>query len=75
MSAWKEYKKKIGTTRPWDFVNPNTEYVSTEDADKRFVICQICPSLISPTKQCKECGCFMKLKVKLKQATCPLGKW
>lgn len=75
MSAWKEYKKKIGNTRPWDFVNPNTEYATKEEETSRFAICETCPSLINQTKQCKECGCFMKLKVKLKQATCPLNKW
>ena len=27
------------------------------------------------TQQCKKCGCFMKIKTKLKNATCPLQKW
>jgi hypothetical protein len=75
MSAWSEYKKKVGSTRPWDFINPSTEYATKDEENTRFAICESCPSLINPTKQCKECGCFMKLKVKLKQATCPLGKW
>ena len=75
MNAWQEYKKKLGTTRPWDFINPTTEYASEESSAERFSVCEKCPSLIKATSQCKECGCFMKAKVKLKEAVCPLGKW
>tara|TARA_R110000822_G_scaffold99416_5_gene224381 strand:+ start:177 stop:404 length:228 start_codon:yes stop_codon:yes gene_type:complete len=75
MSAWEEYKKKLGTTRPWDMLNPNVEKVSEEIEEKRYSICGECPELIKATKQCKQCGCFMKMKVKLKEATCPLSKW
>ena len=75
MSAWNEYKKKLGTTRPWDLLNPNEEKVSDEEASKRFSICEECPELIKITKQCKQCGCFMKLKTQLKEAKCPIGKW
>ena len=75
MSAWQEYKKKLGTTRPWDFVNLNTEYAEEEESQNRWSICEECPRLLKATGQCKECGCFMKLKVKLKKAVCPLGKW
>jgi hypothetical protein len=75
MNAWQEYKKKLGTTRPWDVLNPNIPQASEDIAQNRFALCEECPSLIKATKQCKECGCFMKLKVKLELATCPLGKW
>ena len=75
MSAWQDYKNKLGTTRPWDIINPNEEKVSDEEASKRFSICEECPELIKITKQCKQCGCFMKMKVKLKEAKCPIGKW
>lgn len=73
-SAWKEYKEKIGTARPWHLLN-NNNYVDEEIARSRFEICSNCPELIGLTKQCKQCGCFMPGKVKLKQATCPLEKW
>ena len=69
------YKKNIGETRPWDLINPKTSFVETEDADKRFAICQMCPEFVSLTTQCKKCGCVMKLKTKLEKATCPLQKW
>jgi len=74
MSAWKEYKKKLGDSRPWDVLNP-AEYIDDETASKRMDICEACPRLLNPTKQCKECGCFMVLKTKLKGAVCPIGKW
>lgn len=75
MSAWADYKKKLGTTRPWDVLNPNTPKATEEEAEHRLNICSQCPELIKATSQCKQCGCFMKVKVKLKDATCPLNKW
>lgn len=75
LTPWQQYKKNLGETRPWDIVNPNTEWASEEKATKRYEICQACPELISLTKQCKKCGCFMAAKTKLELATCPLGKW
>jgi hypothetical protein len=75
MSAWQEYKKKLGTTRPWDVFDPRVENIAEEDAIKRYETCLGCPRLLQSTKQCRECGCFMALKVKIKEATCPIGKW
>jgi hypothetical protein len=74
-NAWQEYKKKLGSTRPWDVFNPSAETTTEEDASKRYAVCLECPRLIPVTKQCKECGCVMPLKVKLKNAECPLKKW
>jgi hypothetical protein len=76
MSKWKEYlEKQKNSVKPWDMLNPNIPRASEELANKRYSICEECPQLIQLTKQCKECGCFMNLKTKLEQATCPLGKW
>jgi hypothetical protein len=75
MNAWQEYKKKLGETRPWDILSPNVEKVSEEEAEARLNTCINCDRLIQLTKQCKECGCIMAVKVKLKNATCPLNKW
>ena len=75
MSAWADYKKKLGTTRPWDILNPNAPKATEEEAEHRLRICSQCPELIKATSQCKQCGCFMKMKVKLKEASCPLLKW
>lgn len=75
MSKWEEYKKKLGDTRPWDVLNPNTEWSGEETVKVRLNICNNCDRLIKVTAQCKECGCFMRMKVKLKEAKCPLNKW
>ena len=74
-NAWQEYKKKLGTTRPWDVFNSSIKNTSEEEASSRYALCLECPKLIKVTKQCKECGCFMPLKTKLETAKCPLDKW
>lgn len=75
LTPWQQYKKNLGDVRPWDLINPKTEYVDTEVSDQRFEICKSCPELIMLSKQCKKCGCFMSAKTKLAKADCPLGKW
>jgi hypothetical protein len=74
-SAWQKYKENLGTTRPWDFIDPKTEYAEESVSKERYSICSSCPEFIKSTKQCKKCGCFMALKTKLKDAECPIGKW
>jgi RNA polymerase-binding transcription factor DksA len=59
MSPWEEYKKKLGTTRPWDLLNPNVPHAEKEIEQARMGICLTCPELIGLTKQCKQCGCLM----------------
>jgi hypothetical protein len=75
LTPYQQWKKNLGKTRPWDMLNPNTEYVSKEEAAARFDICKQCPFLIKATNQCQKCGCLMHLKTKLKLAECPVGKW
>jgi hypothetical protein len=79
MNKWEEYKSKQDNqqrqVRPWDLVNPNTEWASEEKAAERYSLCKSCPELIKLTTQCKKCGCFMKAKTKLEKAFCPIGKW
>lgn len=61
--------------KPWDLINPNSEFVTDIVQKERYDICKNCEAFIKLTCQCKECGCFMKLKTKLQQAQCPLRKW
>lgn len=49
--------------------------VSTDISDQRYAVCVDCPHLTKLTSQCSKCGCFMKVKTKLKGAVCPIGKW
>ena len=39
----------------------------------RWDICSGCEFL--KDDKCDKCGCFMKVKHKLAQASCPIGKW
>ena len=43
--------------------------------DSRMDECLKCEHLFKPTKSCKKCGCFMKVKTLYKNAKCPIGKW
>lgn len=75
LSAWQQYKKNLGTTRPWDLLRTNVPRATDAVAEARLNICKACPELIKATHQCKKCGCIMNLKVKLAGAVCPLEKW
>ncbi len=41
----------------------------------RYDICKKCPKFNKIWKTCKECGCFMPLKTKIRWAECPDGHW
>ena len=62
-------------TKPWDLFNPNQPRSEEELVEYRMSICNSCEFLIELTKQCKKCGCIMPLKTKLKNSSCPIGKW
>jgi hypothetical protein len=80
-NRWEKYLDKKAAesgkkdVKPWDLLNPHTEYVDRETSEARYEICKLCPELFELTKQCKKCGCFMALKTKMKDASCPIGKW
>jgi len=74
-NAWQEWKKNLGETRPWDLIDPRSDFATEQVAEDRYSICLTCPQLIQLTKQCKKCGCVMPVKTKLAKAVCPIGKW
>lgn len=47
---------------------------SADKAAERFETCQACPHFTGDGR-CTKCGCFMKTKVNLETAECPIGKW
>ena len=81
MTQWEEYKKRRaeelenGTQVRLADMLDKENLTSGEVSSTRMSICETCPRLLKATYQCRECGCFMKLKVKLEKAVCPLGKW
>jgi hypothetical protein len=44
-------------------------------AIERIEICKRCDSYQPTLSICTECGCWMVVKVHLKDASCPLLKW
>ena len=40
----------------------------------RWDLCLGC-EFLTDSNRCKKCGCFMKVKHKIAQASCPIGKW
>lgn len=42
---------------------------------QRMSTCNSCPDFVRSTTQCRQCGCFMSAKTRLKKASCPIGKW
>ena len=60
-------------TNPLDLLNPSEYSHNEEQTKKRLEICGSCEFFFMGI--CKKCGCVMKLKTKLQEATCPLDKW
>ena len=60
---------------PLDFFRKGTNYADKAVQDERYAVCTECPMFIPISKQCAKCGCFMHLKVKLLDASCPIDKW
>jgi hypothetical protein len=75
LTEWEKWKQSLGETRPWHLLDPSAKLNDVEKIKERLDICQVCPKFIKLTSQCKECGCIMKLKTQLINATCPLNKW
>lgn len=45
------------------------------ESEKRMELCKACDNFQQTIKICKQCGCFMPIKVKLIKSECPIGKW
>lgn len=59
---------------PLSLLNPKAYTKDEQMMLARWRTCRDCDRL-DATYRCRECGCFMKAKVKLSAAECPLGKW
>jgi hypothetical protein len=61
--------------RPWDILNNEIPRVSLEEYRRRISTCLECDKYIKYLHVCSECGCMMKIKARLGNASCPLEKW
>lgn len=50
-------------------------FVTQEESDRRWTICNACPEQDLELKQCKKCTCFLSIKNEMATERCPLGKW
>jgi hypothetical protein len=50
-------------------------FLKKEQAQERYDICKTCNKFNAAIKQCAECRCFMPVKVKFINSSCPLKKW
>lgn len=55
-------------------INTNDCWSTEASAKARARMCDSCEHK-TKMRQCSLCGCFLPLKVKYKDATCPIGKW
>lgn len=56
-----------------ELTDENLDY--KKEISNRWNHCNNCDRFNSTTKQCKECGCFMFIKIFIPQSECPLKKW
>jgi hypothetical protein len=75
MSAWEEWKKSLGDSRPWHLLDYDKLIHDESVVDERMKICRSCEFFTPLTTQCKKCGCIMLGKTKLAGAGCPVHKW
>lgn len=50
-------------------------FIEKNIAQDRYDLCKQCEHFNKITAICRECGCFMKLKVKFINSVCPINKW
>lgn len=67
--------KDNGDVEFFDLFDPKQPRSEEELVEYRMSICKQCPFFSKGSQRCKKCGCFMKLKSTLRQASCPVGKW
>lgn len=44
-------------------------------AAERYNVCKVCPHFITKIMVCKQCMCFMPVKVMLPFVSCPINAW
>lgn len=71
----KEREESLSNAKLSDLLDKDKYSKDSDLIDSRILICMSCDHFIKITKQCSKCGCFMKLKTRLTDANCPIGKW
>ncbi len=74
----REQTKTLGSTLAKSFkgmLAGDEIMVSEDEQQRRYDLCQVCEHFSKQQKRCKECGCYLKQKIKFKVSECPIGKW
>lgn len=58
-----------------DAVTGNLELADDDTVHKRRALCDACEVRNAAVDMCTVCGCFLKLKIKLRESTCPMELW
>ena len=58
-----------------DLIQGKLQLSEAELAHERIKVCESCPEFKKLARQCKLCGCFCDMKVKVLNASCPIEKW
>ena len=58
-----------------DTVQGKSIFASSEEQEKRISICDTCEHNDKESNRCRECGCYLKTKVTIAAAWCPIKKW
>jgi hypothetical protein len=53
----------------------NKYLASDKVYNERLAICKGCEHYFKPTGTCTKCGCFMRVKAKLSNLSCPIKLW
>lgn len=58
-----------------DAVTGNLEFADDDTIRKRRSLCDACEVRNTTVDMCTVCGCFIALKIKLQESTCPMELW
>jgi ribosomal protein L32 len=50
-------------------------FLNEVNIEKRMDICRSCEEYKASSQICGKCKCYLPWKVKMAQASCPIGKW
>lgn len=51
------------------------ETTALEELERRLGVCRDCSAYLRLTRQCMRCGCFVDLKARDPEGSCPAGRW
>ena len=69
------YKIKLFFVTIKDFIKSGFKVSDEFVAKHRLDTCKGCPFYNNKKGRCTECGCFMKIKTKVREAKCPKDYW